>query len=80
VISLRSRETEGGQNVRLLQIRMILKNFMMARAGCQEREDIPDSNAQTADAGTPPALPGFDSNALDHFHGSYLSRSLPEAL
>ena len=68
MITLRGGVLERRSNVSWFQIRVVLQDFLSARAGGQKLEDIFDANAQAAEARTPSALFGINRDSVQLAH------------
>ena len=72
MIGLVGGVVEGGKDVLTFEKRVVLEDLVEGGSGAEQLEDIADTNAQAANAGTTTAFTGFDGDALEAlaFHGS----------
>ena len=53
------------QNVVFFEERIVLKNFLVRRAGAKQAQNIGDTNAQATNTGASAAFADFDSDPLE---------------
>ena len=76
MIGLMRRVVDGGEDVLAFELRVVLEDFLKARAMADEFQDVGYADAQATNAGASAALGVVDGNALETVLGHGGTRSV----